>query len=155
MKPDFSLLYSELDLPPDCSLEEFQCAYRRRIAELHPDKTGVDPSSPEAQAALPALISTYVAVNRFHRRYGRMPGGSPRQSHDTRRDTRPDARPFQGNGASPMQLSSRVNLSSSPQPAPMNDEPEQTSRPTIRLVILFIALLILLASWDWVTLQAQ
>lgn len=149
MKPDFSLLYSELDLPPDCSLEEFQCAYRRRIAELHPDKAGIDPPSPEAQAALPALISTYVAVNRFHRRYGRMPGGSPRQSADTRV---PDARTLQGNG-SPVQFVSRVNLP--PGPAPMSDEPERSSRPTIRLVILFIALLVLLASWDWVTLQAQ
>lgn len=155
MKPDFSLLYSELDLPPDCSLEEFQCAYRRRIAELHPDRTGIHPPSPEAQAALPALISTYVAVNRFHRRYGRMPGGSPRQPIDTRRDTRADISPTQGNGSSPMQFASRINQHSASPAAPTSDEPERSSRPTIRLVILFIALLVLLASWDWVTLQAQ
>lgn len=154
MKPDFSLLYSELDLPPDCSLEEFQCAYRRRIAVLHPDKAGIDPPSPEAQAALPALISTYVAVNRFHRRYGRMPGGSPRHVPDTRHFTgnHLSGNHLSGNGSAPVQPGSRSNL---PISAPTGDESEGSSRPTVRLVILFIALLLLLASWDWVTLQAQ
>lgn len=146
MKPDFSLLYSELDLPPDCSLEEFQCAYRRRIAELHPDKAGIDPPSPEAQAALPALISTYVAVNRFHRRYGRMPGASPRHVPDVRHH-------FASNGSAPAPPAPRSHL---PIPSPAgDDEPGTSSRPTVRFVILFIALLLLLASWDWVTLQGQ
>ena len=149
MKPDFSLLYSELDLPPDCSLEEFQCAYRRRIAELHPDKTGIDPPSPEAQAALPALISTYVAVNRFYRRYGRMPGASPRHSVDARYVSGSNS---SGNGPPSMQPASRSNP---PISAPISDESERSSRPTVRLVILFIALILLLASWDWVTLQTQ
>lgn len=138
MKPDFSLLYSELDLPPDCSLEQFQCAYRRRIAELHPDKTGADTSSAEAQAALPALISTYVAVNRFHRRYGRMPGASPRA--------------VAGNGSRRAQPTSRSRL---PISVPAGDESDRPARRTLRIVMLFVALLLLLASWDWLALRAQ
>ncbi len=137
MEPDFSLLYSELKLPPDCSLEEFKCAYRRRIAELHPDKTG-GPPSPEAQAALPALISTYDAVNRFHRRHGRMPGASPRSSA--------------GDGHRPAHHP--VSRSSTPVQAPTDDDAGRTARPTWQLIILFIALLVLLASWDWLTLIA-
>lgn len=135
MKPDFSLLYSELNLPPDCSLEDFKCAYRRRIAELHPDRTGVDPSSPEAQAALPALFSTYVAVNRFHRRYGRMPGGL-----------------VAVNGPRSVQPASRSSL---PISVSAGDESERPARSTVRLVILFIALMVLLATWDWVMFRSQ
>lgn len=135
MKPDFSLLYSELNLPPDCSLEDFKCAYRRRIAELHPDRTGGDPSSPEAQAALPALFSTYVAVTRFHRRYGRMPGGL-----------------VAVHGSRSVQAASRSSL---PISVPAGDESERPARSTVRLVILFIALMVLLATWDWVMFRSQ
>lgn len=79
MEPDFLLMYSELGLSPDCGLEEFQHAYRRRIAELHPDRNcGATPSH-EAQAELAALISTHAAVSRFHHRYGRMPGAPNRR----------------------------------------------------------------------------
>ncbi len=139
MEPDFSLLYSELGLPPDCSLEEFKCAYRRRIAELHPDRKGADPPSTEAQAALPALISTYVAVNRFHSRYGRMPGARARSAINN----------AAGSDPHPSQSPARSGL---PIWVPADDEPERPARPTWRLVILFLALLVLLASWDWLTL---
>lgn len=74
MKLDLESIYSELDLSPSCSLEEFQRAYRKQIAELHPDRNS-SPQSAEAKAALHDLIWVYAAVNRFHRRYGRMPGG--------------------------------------------------------------------------------
>lgn len=136
MKPDFSLLYSELHLPPDCSLEEFKRAYRRRIAELHPDRKQGGPPLSEAQAALPALIATYVAVNRFHRRYGRMPGASPRSGA--------------GTGQHPAQPTARSGF---PIPVPGDDGTERPARATWRLVIAFIALLALLASWDWLTFR--
>lgn len=149
MKPDFSLLYSELGLPPDCSLEQFQSAYRRRIAELHPDKAGHATRTQEAQDALPALISTYVAVNRFYRRYGRMPGASPRHVASNFAPSRQSTSPIAHRATHSISTSS-----STPMP-PSNDESEQPSRPTVKLVILFLALLLLLATWDWVTLQAQ
>ena len=149
MKPDFSLLYSELELPPDCSLEQFQSAYRRRIAELHPDKAGHDTRTQEAQDALPALISTYVEVNRFYRRYGRMPGASPRHAASNGPSSRQSTIPM-----APRSTPSISTSASTPVP-PASDESEQSGRPTVKLVILFLALLLLLASWDWVTLQAQ
>lgn len=144
MEPDFSLLHSELDLPPDCTLEEFNCAYRRRIAELHPDRKGGDPPSSEAQTALPALISTYVAVNRFYRRYGRMPGAASRGS------TTAGA----GAGTDPhlLQIASHPHL---PATACSDDGVERSTRPTWKFVILFIVLLVMLASWDWLTLATQ
>lgn len=77
MKPDLTLLYSQLGLRPDCSLAELQLAYRRRIAELHPHGGRNGPQSPEAAAALRNLIGLYTTALRFHRRYGRLPGASP------------------------------------------------------------------------------
>lgn len=132
MSPDFSLLYSKLDLPPDCSLEEFRSAYMRRIAELHPDRTGTEPASVEAQATLRELVSTYVAVTRFHRRYGRMPGASPRGGS--------------GNTAiNPMMTAMRPALQIAPA-AP--EKPERPATATARLVAIIVALGMLLAMWE-------
>lgn len=137
MEPDFSLLYAELRLPPDCRLEEFNCAYRRRVAELHPDRQAGDPPSPESQAELAALISTHVAVNRFHSRHGRMPGGSPRSMPGERQPA--------------VRQASRSGL---PIALPASNDAERPARPTWRVAIVFIALVLLLAALDWLTLDA-
>ena len=76
-KPDLTVLYSELDLKPDCSLAELQLAYRRRISELHSERVAGSSPSPERLAVLRDLISLYTTANRFHRRYGRLPGAAP------------------------------------------------------------------------------
>ena len=138
MTPDFPQLYSELDLPADCTLDDFKRAYRRRIAQLHPDRTGTDGSPDDAQAALSELIATYVAVNTFHRRYGRMPGTTPRAvaSHPLL-SARPASRP------------------SLPSVVPSGDDNERPAGSSIWLAVLFLALLVLLASWDWLTLSTQ
>jgi hypothetical protein len=74
--PDFARLYARLGLPPDCTLEQFKHACRRRIAQLHPDKSpGAAPSMPDLPVS--ELISLYVSAVRFHRRHGRLPGGQP------------------------------------------------------------------------------
>lgn len=139
MTPDFSLVYSQLDLPPDCSLEEFRSAYMRRIAELHPDRRGSDPASAEAQATLRELVSTYVAVTRFHRRYGRMPGASPRSS---------------GNHAyNPMMTAMRPALQM-PVSSGSNDTAEKPSKATARLVVIIVVLGLLLAMWEVSRLMA-
>jgi len=80
MKPDLTSLYTELGLRPDCSLAELQLAYRRKIAELHPDGGQHAQLTPEAGIALRRLIALYTTAIRFHRRYGRLPGASPRTS---------------------------------------------------------------------------
>jgi hypothetical protein len=74
MKPDLTLLYSQLDLKPNCSLADLQLAYRRRISELHAHRTAGSSPSPETTAALRDLVGLYTTASRFHRRYGRLPG---------------------------------------------------------------------------------
>lgn len=76
MKADLTLLYSELGLRPNCSLEELQLAYRRRISELHPRRPGATQAAQES-AYLCDLIGLYTTATRFHRRYGRLPGEAP------------------------------------------------------------------------------
>lgn len=76
MKADLTLLYSELGLRPNCSFEELQLAYRRRISQLHPSRPGAKPPSRES-ADLCDLIGLYTTATRFHRRYGRLPGEAP------------------------------------------------------------------------------
>lgn len=77
MKPDLTLLYSQLGLRPDCSLAELQLAYRRRISELQPNRLEPGSQSPESSALLRNLIWLYTSASRFHRRYGRLPGAAP------------------------------------------------------------------------------
>lgn len=79
MKPDLTLLYSQMGLKPDCSLAELKLAYRRRISELQPDPLNAESQSPETSAMLLDLIWLYSTASRFHRRYGRLPGAAPRR----------------------------------------------------------------------------
>lgn len=128
MKPDLESIYLQLDVSPGSSLEEFQRAYRKRIGELHPDRHS-GPRSAESQAALRDLIWVHAAVNRFHRRYGRMPG-----AHSSK---------FRG--ADPRTSTARTDL------APYDSGYKRGNQSTVTLVTLLIALLILLASWSWLT----
>lgn len=126
MEPDFTQLYSQLNLPPDCSLEEFKRAYRRRISELHPDRRGAMPApSLETQNVLRELISLYAAAIRFNRRHGRLPGGAIHAATVPR----PPAAPRRFSSAQP---------------------PRPTARHGRAIAILLIALLLtLLLSWYW------
>lgn len=136
MKPDLDQIYSELDLRPNCSLEEFKHAYRRRIALLHPDRPGGRPGSPENRATLSDLIWVYATVTRFHRRYGRMPGGNtPRTS----------------SGELPILLGRDRGHSSPGSDVSESSHSRRGVRATMTLVALFIALVVLLASWSWLT----
>ena len=80
MKPDLTLLYSQLGLNPDCSLAELQLAYRRRISELQPNRLEPGSQSPESSALLRNLIWLYTTASRFHRRYGRLPGATAQRA---------------------------------------------------------------------------
>ena len=66
---DFVALYSELGIEPDCSLDGLRMAYRRRVADLHPDRVGHS-----GEDELKALNLRYAAALEFHRHYGRLPG---------------------------------------------------------------------------------
>jgi hypothetical protein len=85
MAADFSQLYSQLGLGPECSLEDFRHACRRRIADLHPDRGGAtDAASPDAteaeQIPLDELLALYAKAIRFHGQHGRLPGAPPLQA---------------------------------------------------------------------------
>jgi hypothetical protein len=70
---DFIALFQELGLSAGCRLDEFKLAFRRRVAQLHPDrKTGIGRNDDESR--LQRLIAMHDAAMDFHRRHGRLPG---------------------------------------------------------------------------------
>lgn len=68
---DFLELYEALGVAPDCSPEAFRQAYRRRVAELHPDRSDTGASDLER---LQRLNAAYASALEFQRRHGRLPG---------------------------------------------------------------------------------
>lgn len=66
MASDFTALYSSLGVDPDCEVETLKRLFRRRIAELHPDRG--------ARLSEEELMMLYLEALRFHRRHGRFPG---------------------------------------------------------------------------------
>lgn len=72
---DFIALYEFLGVRPDCDVAELKVAYRRRVAELHPDRQPVHGSRRTIGAwGLPELTTAYNAAMAFQRRHGRLPG---------------------------------------------------------------------------------
>ena len=69
---DFLAMFQELGLSSGCSLDEFKLAFRRRVAQLHPDRTGGGTAG--AEARLQRLTAMYGAALDFHRQHGRLPG---------------------------------------------------------------------------------
>jgi hypothetical protein len=77
---DFLVLFQELGLSAGCRLDEFKLAFRRRVAQLHPDrKTGA--ASDDSESRLQRLIAMHDAAMDFHRRYGRLPGVQTQAHH--------------------------------------------------------------------------
>jgi hypothetical protein len=67
---DFVALYDELGLDAECSMADFKHAYRRRVAQLHPDH----PDNPSDISRLQRLNRRYAAAIEFQRTHGRLPG---------------------------------------------------------------------------------
>jgi len=72
--PDYNRLYLELDLRPDCSVDDLRHAYRRHVAGLHPDRGDHDRRRDGGSLPLSDLNALYDEATRFHKRYGRLPG---------------------------------------------------------------------------------
>ena len=68
---DFIDLFHELGVSANCDLAEFRLAYRRCVAQLHPDRFGGSTADP---TRLQRLTVMYEAALDFHRRHGRLPG---------------------------------------------------------------------------------
>lgn len=84
MSQDFALLYMQLGLHPDCSLEDLKRAYRVRVGELHPDRHLDQPASNDTHRDLTELTALYSGAIRFHRIHGRLPGSTLRATAPSR-----------------------------------------------------------------------
>src|SRR3546814_18211872 len=72
---DFIVLYRELGVGPDCSVDGLRLAYRRRVADLHPDRGG-DSDADE----LTSLNPRSAAALDFPRHSDHLPGAPPAPS---------------------------------------------------------------------------
>jgi hypothetical protein len=71
---DFLVLYEELGLTPGTSdLDVFKQAYRRRVAQLHPDRHVAGRADTDR---LQRLTRLYGAALAFEQRYGRLPAAA-------------------------------------------------------------------------------
>lgn len=75
VEAEFARLYSMLLLTPACTPDDLHRAYRRAIAELHPDRGAARSEAQETR--LRELISLHAKATEFHRRHGRLPGANP------------------------------------------------------------------------------
>jgi len=87
---DFLDLYRKLRLEADCTLAEFKQAYRRHVAQWHPDRRRGTRADALAAARLQRLTVQYSAAMDFHKRHGRLPGApvSSRLVRETAAPTR-------------------------------------------------------------------
>lgn len=74
---DFDSLYRELRLTPSATLADMKLAYRRRVAELHPDRIADREQAAQAALLLQQLTRLYGQALDFQRRHGRLPGSRP------------------------------------------------------------------------------
>ncbi len=140
MNSDFSRLYAELGLQPDCSLDEFKLAYRRRIGELHPDRHRDSPV--DSDLPLKDIIALYAKATRFHGQHGRLPGSAPRAAVVNVANASPAWRAHDA-GRTPGPRNLGAANDDIPKAAP-------TSRRGALLAIgSVVALLVLVVSWDW------
>ncbi|MBB1472365.1 MULTISPECIES: hypothetical protein [unclassified Luteimonas] len=138
---DFARLYAELGISPPCTLEVFKRAYRRRVAELHPDRPSTAARDP---ARLIALNVGYAAVLDFHREHGRLPGEPPPGTSATR-------------AAAPRRGGSRGMPAGGPPAAtsPAVRAPGSASRRAVWMRTLLTLLVVAGASWHWLPASGE
>ena len=100
---DFVALYAELGLDAECSLADFKRAYRRRVAQLHPDH----PGNSSDISRLQRLNRLYAAALDFQHAHGRLPGAIRATAVEI-----PRQRSFASDDAPPQELPSLSGSSS-------------------------------------------
>ncbi len=135
MDSDFNQLYAQLGLRPGCTLEEFKRAYRRRVAELHPDRHpgAMAGAAGEDALSLSELTSLYTTATRFHRAHGRLPGAAP-SNRPVEVPRRRPASPGEGDATLPVRL------------APDGDPRRQTRLAALVIVVIVVLIVILEAT---------
>ncbi|MET0813904.1 MAG: J domain-containing protein [Pseudoxanthomonas sp.] len=111
---DFVALYDELGLDAACSMADFKQAYRRRVAQLHPDH----PDNSSDISRLQRLNRLYAAAIEFQRTHGRLPGATR---------------------ASPAGM--RTEIPSAAHDAYAQDAPPVSGSPPYRRYVLLVALI--------------
>lgn len=132
MRPDFQQLYAELGVGPDCSFDAFRQAYRRLVAEMHPDRPHARSSPSSEDVLLGDLTVLYRKAARFHRRYGRLPGGAAAWSQFAPSPTRKPIHPQTAKA-----------------PAAIGEKQPGFHRSLTLAGLIIVLLLIVLLSWDW------
>src|SRR3546814_7448909 len=128
---DWSSAVCSSVLGPDCSVDGLRLAYRRRVADLHPDRGG---DSDEDE--LKSLNQRYAAALDFHRHYGRLPGAPPAPSAQRRRDPVEQSR----------RMSDAVAVGTEPELGTETETETETRRPS-RVVVYGIVLVTALLGW--------
>lgn len=77
MSADFLQLYIQLGVSADCNVEDFKHACRRRIGDIHPDRSETAVVDKRLQMPLDELLALYASAIQFHQKHGRLPGASP------------------------------------------------------------------------------
>lgn len=148
MESDFSLLYSELELQPDCSIDEFKRAYRRRIAELHPDRG----ESQDTDKLLSRLLALSSSALRFHRRHGRLPGQLPQAPELPSLRADASIKPALIQHASIVSASVKHTATASTRPGTVPNSESSADKPARRTIlaaaIFILLLLVLMTIWD-------
>ncbi|MBJ6982871.1 J domain-containing protein [Luteimonas sp. MC1572] len=132
---DFARLYAELGVSPQCGLHAFKQAYRRRVAELHPDRPATGPRDPDR---LIALNLGYAAALDFHRARGRLPG-APAHAAGTTAQTAPLQHGSQWNGR---HMQARTA-------SPTAQLPPSATRHAMWMRSVLTVLIVAGATWHW------
>lgn len=76
---DYLADFATIGAEPGCTPAELEAAWRRRVSDLHPDRSSPDgrAADGERREVLSEINGAYRRLRHFQRRHGRMPGSAP------------------------------------------------------------------------------
>lgn len=75
---DYLADFATIGAEPGCSPSELEAAWRRRVSDLHPDRSRPDGAEDavDRRHSLSEINGAYRRLRHFQRRHGRMPGAA-------------------------------------------------------------------------------